>query len=84
MHVCDDTMGLGLWEYFQGFLTMHQPQLSISFGGIGLIFMEDCAPFVFLRNWALVISHLCSRFHILEKYVSQVERARTCFSYVYM
>ncbi len=40
--------------------------------------MEDCAPFAFLRNWALVAPYLCSRFHIfnrpvLEEYVSQVE-----------
>jgi hypothetical protein len=40
--------------------------------------MEDYAPSIFLRNWALVASYLCSRFcifdrPILEEYVSQVE-----------
>jgi len=40
--------------------------------------MEDCAPLVFLKSWALVASYLCSRFRIfdrpiLEEYVSQVE-----------
>jgi len=40
--------------------------------------MENCAPFAFLWNWALVVSYLCSRFRIfhkpiLEEYVSQVE-----------
>jgi hypothetical protein len=40
--------------------------------------MEDCAPFIFLRSWVLVIPYLCSRFcifnrPILEEYVSQIE-----------
>jgi hypothetical protein len=40
--------------------------------------MEDCAPSVFIGNWALVASYLCSRFHIfnrpiLKEYVFQVE-----------
>ncbi len=40
--------------------------------------MEDCAPSIFLKNWALVPLYLCSRFCIfdrpdLEKYVYQVE-----------
>jgi hypothetical protein len=39
--------------------------------------MEDCAPFVFLKSWVLVVPYLCFRFHIfnkhvLDKYVSQV------------
>jgi hypothetical protein len=73
-----DIMGLGSWESFQGPLMRCQAQLSLSFGDIGLLSMEDCAPFVFLTNWALVVPYLCSRFHIfkkhvLEEYVSQVE-----------
>ncbi len=55
-----------------------QARLSISFGGIGLHFMEDCAPFAFVGNWVLVAPYLCSRFcifnkPILEEYVCQVE-----------
>ncbi len=54
-------------------------QLLISFGGTCLLSMEDCVASTFLRSWVLVVSYLCSRFHIfdrpiLEKYVSQVER----------
>ncbi len=57
----------------------HQTQLPISFSGIGFLFMEDYAPFVFLGSWALVVPYFCSRFHIfdrpiLEEYVSQVEK----------
>jgi hypothetical protein len=52
--------------------------LLISFGGIGLLSMEDCAPSIFIGNWVLVALYLYSRFHIfdrpiLEEYVSQVE-----------
>jgi len=41
--------------------------------------MEDCAPSIFLGNWALMVLYLCFKFHIfnrpiLEEYVSQVER----------
>jgi len=41
--------------------------------------MEDCAPSIFLGNWALMVPYLCFKFHIfnrpiLEEYVSQVER----------
>ncbi len=37
--------------------------------------MKECAPFSFLRNWALVALYLCFKFcifdrPILEKYVS--------------
>ncbi len=51
--------------------------------------MEDCAPFAFIRNWAMVAPYLCSRFRIFDKpvlkeYVSHVERAHICFSYVYV
>jgi hypothetical protein len=51
--------------------------------------MEDCAPFTFIRSWALVALYLCFRFHIfdktiLEEYVYQVEGAHICFSHVYI
>jgi hypothetical protein len=47
--------------------------------------MEDCAPSIFLGNWALVAPYLCFRFcifdrPILEKYVSQIERGPTLAS----
>jgi hypothetical protein len=32
-------------------LARHHVQLRISFRGIGFFFMEDCAPFIFIRNW---------------------------------
>jgi len=40
--------------------------------------MEECAPFDFLRSWALIVPYLCFRFHIFdrpiwEEYVFQVE-----------
>jgi len=39
--------------------------------------MEDYAPYVFLRSWALVVSYLCIRFHSFDRpvleHVSQVE-----------
>jgi hypothetical protein len=43
-----------------------------------LFFIENCAPFIFLRNWVLVVPYLCFTFRIfyrpvLEKYVFQVE-----------
>jgi hypothetical protein len=46
--------------------------------GMGLLTMEDCAPFVFLGSWALVAPYLCFRFYIfnrpiLEEYTYQVE-----------
>jgi hypothetical protein len=31
--------------------------------------MEDCAPFIFFGSWVLVVSYLCSRFHIFDKLV---------------
>jgi hypothetical protein len=78
MKICGDNMGPKSWESFQGPLTRCQAQLLISFVGIGLIFMEDCAPSIFLGSWALVALYLCSRFcifdrPILEEYVSQVK-----------
>ncbi len=71
-------MDLGSWESFQGPLARRQAQLPISFGGIGILSMENYAPSAFLGSWVLVASYLCSRFHIfdrpiLDKYVSQVE-----------
>jgi hypothetical protein len=68
---------------------LSKARLLISFGGIGLLYMEDCAPSIFLKNWALVALYLCSRFCIfyrpvLEKYVSQVEEAHTCFNHAYV
>jgi hypothetical protein len=71
-------MGLRSWESFQGPLMRRQVQLLISFSGIGLLFMENCAPSTFIGNWALVVPYLCARFHIfdrpiLEEYVSQIE-----------
>jgi hypothetical protein len=41
--------------------------ISISFGGIGLLSMEDCVPLVFLRSWVLMVSYLCSKFHIFDR-----------------
>jgi hypothetical protein len=71
-------MGLRSWESFQGPLARRQVPLPISFGGIWFIFMEDCAPFAFTGNWALVVSYLCVRFHIfdrliLKEYVSHIK-----------
>jgi hypothetical protein len=81
-------MGPRLWESIQGPLARHQVRLPISFGRIGLLSTEDCAPFAFLRNWVLVASYLCFRFHIfnrpmLEEYVFQIKGApylfKSCF-----
>jgi hypothetical protein len=47
----------------------HQTQLSISFGGIRLLFMQDCAPFVVLGNWALLVPFLWVRFCIFDRLV---------------
>ncbi len=78
MQVCGDIMGLGLWESFQGPLMRCQVWLLIFFNGIGLLSIEDCAPCVFLGNWALVAPYLCFKFYIfdrlvLEEYVFQVK-----------
>jgi hypothetical protein len=78
MQVCEDIMGPRSWESFQGPLTRRQARLSMSFSGISLFSLEDCAPSIFFRSWALMAPYLCSRFHIfdrpiLEEYVSQVE-----------
>jgi hypothetical protein len=58
-----------LWESFQGPLAKHQTQLLISFNGIGLFSMEDCAPSIFLRSWVLVVLYLCSRFRIFYRFI---------------
>ncbi len=64
-------MGPRSWESFQGPLARCQVQLLISFGGIGLLSMEDCAPSVFLGNWVLVVLYLCSRFCIFDRPISE-------------
>jgi hypothetical protein len=51
--------------------------------------MDNCAPFVFLGSWALVISYVCFRFCIfnilvLEEYVFQVEGVHTYFNHAYV
>jgi hypothetical protein len=53
---------------------LSKARLPISFSGIGFLFMEDCAPSIFLRSWVLVALYLCFKFRIfdkpvLEKYV---------------
>jgi hypothetical protein len=78
MQICGDITGPRSWESFQGPLARHQAQLLISFGGIGVIFMEDCVPSIFLESWVLVGLYLCSKFcifnrFVLEEYVSHVE-----------
>ncbi len=50
MQVCGDIMGPRLWESFKGPLVKCQTQLPTSFGGIGLLFMEDCTPSFFLGS----------------------------------
>jgi len=89
MQICGNIMGLGSWESFQGPLMRCRAWLMISLNGISLFFMEDYAQIFFLGNWALVATYLCYKLHIfyipiLEYYVSQVERAHTCFSHVYV
>jgi len=68
-------MGPRPWESIQGPLMKRQAQLPISFGGIGLLSLEDCTQSILLRSLALMASYLCSRFRIfneliLEEYVS--------------
>jgi hypothetical protein len=67
MHVCGDIMGLGSWEFFHGPLMKCQIQLSISFGGVGLLSMKDCAPSTFLGSWVILVSYLCYRFRIFDR-----------------
>jgi len=40
MKVCGDIMGLRSWEFIQGLLMGCHVRLPISFGGVGLLFME--------------------------------------------
>jgi hypothetical protein len=89
-------MGPRSWESFQGPLARCQVQLLISFGGIGLLSMEDCAPSVFLGNWVLVVLYLCSRFCICALgFVFLIDpfrrstfiilgKVHTCFSHAYV
>ncbi len=81
-------MGSRSWESIQGPLARHQAQLSIFFGGISLLFMEDYAPSTFLASWALVVLYLCFSFRIFnipisKEYVFQVERGPTLLSIMF-
>jgi len=67
MQICGDIMGPGLRESFHDLLARHQTRLLISFGGKGLLFMDDYASSIFLRSWALVGSYLCFRFCIFDR-----------------
>ncbi len=56
---------------------------------ISILSVEDYAPFVFIRSWALVVPYLCFRFPIFDRlvlgeYVSQVEGVHTCFNLAYV
>jgi len=68
--------GSRIVESFQGLLVRCQAQLSISFGGIGFLFMEDYAPSIFLGSSILAILYLCSRL--------SGRRAHICFNHVYV
>ncbi len=64
-------------------------ELPISFGGVGLHSMEDCAPFALLRSLALVPPYLCSRFCIFDKFVSEeyffgLKGAHNYFNHAYV
>jgi hypothetical protein len=50
LQVCGVIMDLGSWESIQSPLVGHQPRLIISFGGIGLLSMENCALSFFLQS----------------------------------
>jgi hypothetical protein len=59
-----------LWESIKSLLAGRHAQLPIFFGGIGLLFMEDCASsIVLLRSWVLVALYLCFKFCIFDKLV---------------
>jgi hypothetical protein len=60
-------MGPRSWEFIQGPLMRQQAQLSIFFGGIDLLSMENYAQSDDLGNWALVVPHLCARFCIFDE-----------------
>jgi len=68
--------GSRIVESFQGLLVRCQAQLSISFGGIGFLFMEDYAPSIFLGSSILATLYLCSRL--------SGRRAHICFNHVYV
>jgi hypothetical protein len=53
----------------------HEARLPISFGGICLIFMEDCATFAFSGSLVLLAPYLCFRFHIFDRSILE-----ECFS----
>ncbi len=84
--ICIHGMHVGMWGHygfsFVGVLSRPfneaQTQISITFGGINFLSTEDCAPFIYLGSWALVLPYFYFRFCIfnklvLEEYVSQVE-----------
>jgi hypothetical protein len=60
-------MGPRSRESIQGPLMRQQAQLSIFFGDINLLSMENCAQSDDLGNWALVAPYLCVRFCIFDK-----------------
>ncbi len=63
LQICEDIMGPGSLESIQGPLAGRQTRLPISFGGIYFFLsMEDCAPFAFIKSWALVAPYLCPSF----------------------
>ncbi len=61
-----DIMGPRSWD-IQGHVTRHQARLLISFGGIGLLSMENCAPSAIIGSQMLVVPYLCFRFRIFDK-----------------
>ncbi len=85
LQVCGIIMGLGSWESIQSPLVGRQAQLSIFFGGISLLSMENYVSFVILlRSQALVALYLCFKFCIFdrlvqEEYVFQVEESPHLF-----
>jgi hypothetical protein len=62
-------MGLASWESIQGPLVGCEAQLPISFGGKGLFIYGGLCPIYFYRELGLVVSYLCSRFRIFNKFV---------------
>ncbi len=89
MQVCEDIMGPGSWEFFQGPLVRHQVQLPISFGGMGLFSMEDYASLLF-QGVALQWLHICALSFIFltnsswRNMIFKLKGAHTCFNHVYM
>jgi hypothetical protein len=88
---------VGIWGHFEskivgGFLGLFNEVLgstSNPFRGIIYFFMEDCAPFTFLVNWALMVSYLCSRFCIsIDPFWGsmffKLKAAPTCFNHTYV